>query len=361
MNDLADRIVKAFFTGFGCFGLSLFGFLGVCLLAVNYAIARDIFLQWRSSTYPETHGIVTHSKASPRDSGTSHYFVVHYNYTINGKQYTGEKYKFTLESGYYAHQLAAEFPVGETVPVYYCSNQPQRAILRTGLALRDSFVPLFVLPFNGMLLIAIYGFLLHGRYRRLFRNKRHWFRDFPIQDDGSMLRLRTGFHALIPMAIVGTLPALFVAMPFFFVYGDIHEVPIMIGWGAVVVGGVFGFWLAIRWNRSGFYDLIVDKARGELVLPRQPDKTPGPIVPFDSIEDITHSRMASAMWSDTTMDNHILTLHYRNGNETQSAIVVSEHNRVGFFGFIGNDEDEETELTELKHWILRESGRDCPL
>jgi trehalose-6-phosphatase len=72
-------------------------------------------------------------------------------------------------------------------------------------------------------------------------------------------------------------------------------------------------------------------------------------VSFDSIEDMTLSMIPG---QSEERNNHILTLHYRNKNETESAIVASKHNRVFYFGLF--DYDDVKELTELKNWILYE-------
>ena len=338
----------------GCLCVFLF-IAGAVILLLDYVIARDALQQWRTSNYLETAGTIRHSKIRivSGGEGSSIHIEIHYDYTINDERYTSEVYRFLQRfvGERKARQIIAEFPVGKVVPVYYDSAQPQRAVLCKGLDLQDSTFLFFLIPFNGILLIGGYG-LFNSKCRRLFRNEERWLRDFPIQNDELTLRLKISLFPTVPAAIIGTFPACFVAM-FIPLLGLPDTLVFSLCYGGLVLGGLYGFWLAMRWNRSGVYDLVVDKFHGEMILPRQPDKTPGPVVPFDAIEDIEYSTVAAK--SNDDRDEHVLTLHYRNGNSTESAIVVSKHNWIDFLHFTEGNTEEE--LTALKHWILRETSR----
>jgi len=324
---------------------------GAIILFIDYTVAQKILSQWRTSTYLETVGTVTHSRVELIDKET--HIRIHYDYVVNGEQYTGTEYRHVhmILSGSAAHRILSEYPVGKVVPVYHCPDQPQQAVLCKGLGTQDLPILLFLLPFNGVLLIGIYG-LLKSMCRRFFRNEHNWFRDFPIRDDGVTIRLRVSLHDPIPATIIGTFSTCIIALLLFWL-AELDIDPLSVLAGGIVLGGVFGFWNAVRLNRSDLYTLTVDKTYSELTLPRQPDKTPGPVVPFDAIEAITLS--VTRRESKDERDNHILTLYYRSGNETKSAIVVSNHNWIEFFNF--REGNVEQELMELKNWILRETGK----
>ena len=336
------------YAGMGCILFFLL-FWSVIVLTFDYIIVRDLWRQWKTSAYLETIGTVTHSKVNVHHGSeeTSYTPVIHYDYTVGNQQYSGKVYRLTapFRSKRTVYQIIKEHPVGKAVPVYYCPDLPQLAVLRQGLEMQDSFTLLFLAPFNGGMLLGVYG-LLKSKYGRLS--------GFTVQDDGLTLRLRISSHDPIATAISGTLPAIFTTFPFFIFDGlnRFEEIGIGMGWGMTVLGGWLGARYAVRWNRSDKNILIVDKTCNELILPRQPDQTPGPVVPFDAIEDLTLSKVAAKPGDEE--ENHILTLHYRYGNETQSAIIASNHNRTNFFHFVEFPDTIE-ELMALKNWILREA------
>jgi hypothetical protein len=272
-----------------------------------------------------------------------HSFDVRYDYSVGQQRYSNDVYAFALSytSGSdVSRQIVAEHPVGKSVSVYYCPTQPQQAVLRKGLMIRDFHVPLILVPFNCIMFLGFYILL---KSRRLFRSERCWFRDFPIQYDGSILRLRVGYHDPIILAIAAPIPAVFIAIPFGLL-GNL-DIALLVGWGMAILSVILGFWLATYWNHSDLYPVIIDKMNGTLSLPRQPDQTRGPVVPFSAIEDLTLSNH-----SGRNRPNHVLTLHYRCGGMSKSAIVASNHNR-GLFLHFCRDIDG-TELTALKDWLM---------
>jgi hypothetical protein len=343
--------------GAGCVGwICFFLFWCVPVLIFDSFIGWQILSQWKTLTYLETVGTVTHSKVKVSyggDKPDSYTPEIHYNYSVKGEQYSGEVYKFTRVSSARARQLVKEHPVGKAVLVYYSSDQPQRAVLFKGLVMRDAYPITFMIPVNGIMLIGIYV-LLTSKFRRLFRSDEHWFRDFPIQDDGLTIRLRTDSEDLFFLAIVGMSVASFFSVFLIILLSYLLDMgtAIVLGCVATILGGLLGVWLAVHKNRSDKYLFVVDKMCGTLELPRQPDKTPGPVVPFDSIEDLVYTKIDKK--SDDDSDKHSLTLHYRSEGETKSAIVISSDHNWSPLYFCKAEE----EFTALKGWILRETNRE---
>ena len=343
MDDLQERVLG------GSISCAVFIFVvlpwSAATLYLDYLVGRTVFNSWKTSYFAETIGTVTRSAVADK-SGE---FEIRYDYIVNGEQYTGDKYKlsFTETRPNHTLQLAAKYPVGKDVPVYYCPGQPHLSQLCKGFDVRDFCALPFLILFNGVTLMIIYNWLPRSIDQRLFRNKEHWFQDFRIYKDDSILRLQISSYTPVLTAIIGTLPACFFAI-LLTTLGQSDVVDFWLGCGMILLGGWLGFWLAVWWNRSDLYYLIVDQFHRELTLPRQPDKTPGLVVPFDTIEKITFSTIEQAEWN-----NNILTLHYRSEGDTKSAIIASKHNCTGL-------NFSEEELTALKHWILCETGRnDC--
>jgi len=335
--------------GPGCWFCIAFFWCSITLL-FDCITGQQFLSQWQTSTYLETVGTITHSKVKVESDtdGTSYSPEIHYNYHVDGEQYSGEVYKFihNFDSRKYVRNIVKEHPVGKEVPVYYHPDQPQKAVLFKGFEMRDAMPLIFLLPFNGIALIVFCAPLTLG-LERLFRNDNHWFRDFPIRNDGLTIRLRTGSFSVILSAIVGMSIAAFCSIGFLFLLDT--GIVALLGSVATILGGLYGIWLAVRWNHSDRYILVVDKMYGTLRLPRQPDKTPGPVVPFDSIEDLVYSTREGKSSDDS--DVHTLTLHYRVEDKMESAIVISSDHNWSPPYFTSAEE----ECLALKDWILRET------
>jgi hypothetical protein len=335
-----------------CFALICYS---AFILFLDWETANGMMRQCKTSKYIETIGTVTQSnmEITPNGKGTRPMFQ--YEYIVNDTRYIGTKYKFLVhDSIKVSRQLVADFPVDSTLPVYYCPDQPQLAVLCKGLDRHTFIFPLLWIPFNGIMLLGFYA-LLKIKLRRFVRNKERWFRDFPIQSDGTILRLRISTIDPVATTLYGILPSLLVLL----ILSDIgyNDLALVFGGGTILLGGLLGYCYAYRSNCSGLYELMIDKTHGVLLLPWQPEWTLGPTVPFDAIEEITLVQ-TDAVPSFTLLrkwDTHILMLRYHSEDTTKSAIIASKHNLGTTFHF--TDADPETELTELKHWILREIGR----
>jgi hypothetical protein len=129
---------------------SLFGGvrgLSITIVAVVLGVIALVFVlkalaAWRqagaSQSWPSTTGTVLSASIarSPRrgtTGGGSFYPVVTYEYTVNGQRLMGNRISFGAQMGSgirsWAESRAANYPVGNPVPVYYNPANPTDAVL----------------------------------------------------------------------------------------------------------------------------------------------------------------------------------------------------------------------------------------
>jgi hypothetical protein len=66
---------------------------------------------------------------------TSHFPVIEYRYTVDGKRYVTDsycEYPWLLERKWIIRRILANYPAGATVTVYYNPDDPQEAYLQRG-------------------------------------------------------------------------------------------------------------------------------------------------------------------------------------------------------------------------------------
>jgi len=136
----------------GGFFLSLA--LLICGLGLTYIGTIRLNEGMASLSWQTCEGIITYSEIEhSRGRRSSHEGSVRYNYVVDGKQYTGDRYKI----GYYgaqvrgqAQKIVSAHPVGAVVTVYYSPSSPEKSVLDPGvhwptfIALGAGIILLFV-------------------------------------------------------------------------------------------------------------------------------------------------------------------------------------------------------------------------
>ena len=117
-------------------GLIMFGVLGFVFLIVNVVFLGIIYFTKRKmnavAKWPYAMGAVKISTTEYRDSGDSgaYYPVVHYSYQVSGQPYEGYRIAPGGEvGGIGAGKVAARYPVGAHVQVFYNPQNPSEAFL----------------------------------------------------------------------------------------------------------------------------------------------------------------------------------------------------------------------------------------
>ena len=120
---------------------------------------------YKSHTWPAIQGTITSShvhKETRTDSdhrtSTTYYPKVQYQYQIEGRQYSGNRINFGGETGgmkWLAQRAVDRYPSGKTVRVYYDPQNPEYAILESGITWGSILTFFFGLVFFGVGVICL--------------------------------------------------------------------------------------------------------------------------------------------------------------------------------------------------------------
>ena len=117
-------------------GLMLIGGLGIIFIVLNAVFLGILYFTQRKmnavAKWPYVMGTVKTSTTEYRDSGEggAYYPVVHYSYQVGGQPFEGYRIAPGGEvGGVGAGKVAARYPVGSHVKVFYNPQKPAEAFL----------------------------------------------------------------------------------------------------------------------------------------------------------------------------------------------------------------------------------------
>ena len=120
---------------------------------------------WESKSWPKTSGTITRSEVNSwtKDGKSQYDARINYSYEVDGKKYNSTK---IYSSGSYsggnitkAKKLVDEFPVGNTVDVFYDPEVPESAALKPGVSGNNILMAVFPLIFLLIGLAILTGML----------------------------------------------------------------------------------------------------------------------------------------------------------------------------------------------------------
>jgi hypothetical protein len=237
------------------------------MLTIDVVSASRVFRQIRAAGYPTVTGVMQKSELgeSTDDESTEYFPVVQYSYTVAGKTYMGNRYRYGRESSNdknWAIGIVAAHPVGSEVEVHHSPADPNDAVLVVGLQGSDLLSALVQVPFT---LVALACCLPVGRaIRRRVRPAgaddvgktdtaarsedlhAEWFRYARrrprLTFKGFGGKLLTPWRPIYtPCAVIGILSLLtaFVVKP---VFGDPPPVqPMLVTWEVILGVGAFSY------------------------------------------------------------------------------------------------------------------------
>ena len=228
----------------GCFGLVFMLIVGffwsVITLACDGVIVWGVFQQLRAVGYSTTQGRIDQSEVEEDPGGDepSYHAKLKYSYRAADRVYAGSRYRYglRLSSRPAVQRIVADHPVGKRVVVFYCPNDPQDSVLRTGLGGDDLLVAMFMVPFNLVMLgiwIGVRG-SFHTRAAEPFAG------GAKVLDDGICVRVRlTSLPPLTAAAIaVGAVSFLGVFIVAFG-FGADPTMPVMLmAWAVILAAGL---------------------------------------------------------------------------------------------------------------------------
>jgi uncharacterized protein DUF3592 len=250
------------------------GYIIVVVLWSGFTLTLDVpwgcTVVWQIQVlgYPTVVGRVTQSdiEAFHGSRNTAYSPKIKYAYRVNGNEYTGDRYRYGQMSGNEgsARRIVAEYPVGRQIDVFYSVTEPSDSVLLAGLEGADLFIPLFMTPFN-MVMIFLW-------FAPVSKSRRESSRlgAAIVKDDGFETRVRlTDLGPVACGAAVGG--GLWLAAILIVGCGFGYNPPLPIAyaaWGTFLVGGACAYcW---QWWRiaRGQFDLVIDDRGRRWTLPR---------------------------------------------------------------------------------------------
>jgi hypothetical protein len=125
-------------------------------LCFDFAWVFTVYAQLQAANFPTAPGVITRSRLETRVDGDGDrhtYADLAYSYSLDGVDLTGEAIRFGMGMDVFdPKELVEEFPVGRVVDVFYDPREASRSALQVGLVPMDFFLPLFLIPFNIVML-----------------------------------------------------------------------------------------------------------------------------------------------------------------------------------------------------------------
>lgn len=249
-----------FLVFFAMFWTAIVGFFDV-------TAGSEVLNAVRSDDFRTTTGTVTSNEVVRRmgDDGPRYIAEIRYAYSVAGRHYTGDKYRFgafNRTDKRWARQLADAHPVGRSVTVYYDADNPALSVLAPGLQGSSLLILMFLAPFN-VVMLGMWWYVLPSIWHWWNGTERppaRWFRE------GGATRVRlpylpplaTAFGTLGICAFAGIFAIAFTAG--FEPSVDTMSTAWVLVLGVSVAAG-FNIW---RMERQGDFDLVIRERIVEL-------------------------------------------------------------------------------------------------
>lgn len=248
----------------GALGLFWLLFWSAITMAFNGLWLWMIATQVETWSYAATDGTVLESRIEQGEDSDGHATYdakIAYEYTVSGQKYRGDTsgpMSFRMGNGRNeARAKVARFPVGKVVPVYYAADRPEKSVLDRQLRGRDFFLPLFMTPFNIVMVTGWCGWM--GSWRKNARPA-----GIRVRDDG--LKVTARLYNVTPgAAAVGGLMASSFVMIFVCGFG-MMAAPVdwlVTGGWCIVLGSTMAAWV---WCRQPATTLEYDQFAGRITV-----------------------------------------------------------------------------------------------
>jgi hypothetical protein len=280
--------------------------------------AWSAFWQLRATLYPTTVGQVTRSEVEvfEGEDGSTYRPKIHYTYAVAGVRYEGDRYRYgQFSSGdNSARRTVDAHPVGRQVEVRYHPSDPADAVLLCGLEGSDLFGPLFMLPFN-VVMVVLWAAAGQGLVRRIFPSPAGGAK---VREDGRCVRVRlSGWRPLAVGIATATAIAIVLVFVVAFTGGSNPPLPIVLGaWGLILAGGLAAWGFQYAKVVRGDWDLLIDEYRQSLTLPRTCGRREEVVVPAEKVTAIEIERAEKRNSEGRVTRSFIPTLLVTDGDGT---------------------------------------------
>ena len=292
----------------------------------------------KRSTTQQSAGAVTRSDIETHHSrrSTTYSPKIMYAYRVNGKEYTGDRYRYGQMSSNdgRARRVVAEYPAGRQIDVHYAAADPADSVLFTGLEGADLFLPMFMTPFN-FIMLAIWTVPFSKLLRRGSR-----VGNTKLLDDGYEARLRlVDFGPVAVGAVVAAVLAFVGTFIIGFGFGFNPELPVMyVAWGIILGAGVLASVWRHRRIADGQFDLVIDDLNHRLTLPRTQGRKVAIVVDAEHTRSIEVERLSKRGSKGGTCYTYAPTLVIAESSQSQRREKLVEWS-------------DEARANELADWL----------
>ncbi|HEU5070061.1 MAG TPA: DUF3592 domain-containing protein [Verrucomicrobiae bacterium] len=306
--------------GSGLTILLIFGLFWTALVGTfDGLLGCNFYRQVRASHFAQTTGQVTASEVTHHrgsKGGTTYGVSIHYNYTVDGQKFSGDRYRYanwSSSDSQWAHDAVAQNPVGAAVPVFYNPKNPQDSLLSPGVTGGDCFMLLFLTPFN-VVMLGIWSLpcaALRRKWRPSDCGGVKW------TTDGRRLRVRLPRYSpwVIGLATIGLTS--FLATFVVALSGGFHPrfAVVMGTWGLILVLGAGVALWTWRRQRSGQSDLVIDEIEGTVQLPATFSRKFPQTVPLAALGEVEVETIANRGSRGGTTYSYAVTLPCDGGSQ----------------------------------------------
>ncbi len=271
--------------GFGILWLLFWSAITLCFDVLwLWMIANQLL----TLTYTATDGTVRESRierGTDSDGDATHDAKIAYDYVAQGQAHRGDtirNFSMRMNGGYQqAKEATQRYPVGKAITVYYKPSRPSQSVLERGVRGGDFFLPLFMMPFNIIMLGGWYA--LASSWRKNARPA-----GFRVRDDG--LKVVARLYEVTPLT-AATLAAMVSSFLLIFVCGfGMMALPIdwlVTGAWGIILSAVLFAWARFRQPAT---TLEYDHFSGRITIV----KADGPTHAFTTAEIVALGREAAA-------------------------------------------------------------------
>jgi hypothetical protein len=236
-------------------------------LAGDFFVVRGVLRQIRALGYHPTEGEVIAGAVREKadGEGTSFDVDIEYAYRVEGQEYRGRRVRyFRLWGRNWVSQFVGQHPPRTPVTVYYDPADPAEAILLRELDGGPLWFALFLAPFN----VVLVGFLAYG-------SRRLWCGGRPGRPPFVTLERKGKTHVRVdPMwPAAGGLCCFFVTTLVVALFAGCAGMPpsltaMTVAWGIVLGSSALVYLIAARRTAVGKYDLVLDRWKKTLTVPK---------------------------------------------------------------------------------------------
>lgn len=299
----------------GCFGL----FWSLITLSFDGMILYGSIMQLRALSFSAIKGTVASSNVEIDNSGedTSYKAKIKYAYSVNGKEYTGDRLTYGMEfsSHSIAKRTVAAHPAESQIDIYYNPSNPRDSLLEPGLNGVNLFAFIFMLPFNAIML-GIWQLAWS------FRRKLPAGGVNLIETPG---RTRVRLATITPLiAACATTGGLAFFSCFALAFGtELQTWLVASVLGSIVVIGAVVYGVRRAKMNSGDMDLVIDDAAHAVVIPTGAGrKEPIGI----SLADVAQIRISSPLPKDSDESpRYLVSLYWKSDKNTRDTVLLETY------------------------------------